>query len=771
VELSRTYIALAQAICTAEETSDVNVRREPILRVLFSFFPSPDVVVGLWLIDTDGRGDRYEATLWQVVRTENDATPSREYKSARIPVHAELLAKSFDLRDQATIRDTFKISLREPSVADQLVGSGAHGGSQVPLDEVLAPLVTREEGDVIGLLQIVAPADAVREVKDRYLAELAAVVDTIAASIVTGRRQRLTSALTEFQTSLPNAKTSADLAKALSAVLLKYCNALSCAIYRPIKSDVLECLADTTIEGLKESTSLRRGSFSFAMLERTAETDDGLLYFSDLTATPGDWASEKATSRLASELVRNFGPHVTSWLSYAVRGNTGAEGNGTVPILYIRLLTAPHESFLGGTFSKTAREMLQKLGIYVTELFSSLFLNEAITQVAAGASALRSKISTHFAQPELLLLEREYGKLIMNTINSVKQVYIAQRYNALPQETIRDCDGEVIDGLTHFSWDFAAEMGDHKEQLLSYHSLSTKEIDIPLYSPGEFDYGLRCVLAGRPFALYEWRVLGIIVGDLRLAELESLDFARKAREIAELRHTLRATLGGVRDHVNVLKDAYDVGLQAHRAGDDQTAIRQIFETAKFRKTLYRAFHSSELLNNQFANIQISMRDLTADALKRTDVNVSSLLKNLHIPFLPELERRRLRYINKTDEDAIAFCDEWLVQTTLFNLLDNAVKYSYPDNSITVAAADYGSYILITVENVGPQIEAKRQSEIFQPLNRFRGAEHSAGTGLGLAISKKIVDAHGGQITVKSQPFSTDGEGRAVTTFAVRLFRR
>jgi signal transduction histidine kinase len=95
---------------------------------------------------------------------------------------------------------------------------------------------------------------------------------------------------------------------------------------------------------------------------------------------------------------------------------------------------------------------------------------------------------------------------------------------------------------------------------------------------------------------------------------------------------------------------------------------------------------------------------------------------------------------------------------LSNLIGNAAKYGVRDGSserwIGVSAAAAGpDAIEIRVADRGPGIPSDERDRIFDPF--FRGARardaQIRGTGLGLSISKKIVEAHGGTISVSSQP--------------------
>ncbi|MBC7544268.1 MAG: PAS domain S-box protein [Candidatus Sericytochromatia bacterium] len=101
-----------------------------------------------------------------------------------------------------------------------------------------------------------------------------------------------------------------------------------------------------------------------------------------------------------------------------------------------------------------------------------------------------------------------------------------------------------------------------------------------------------------------------------------------------------------------------------------------------------------------------------------------------------------------------------------NLIGNALSYSPADSPVTVTLQDLGPTVTLAVNNRGDAIPAGDMARLFDPFKRAQEANEGIirkGLGLGLFICKSIVEAHGGQITVSSNP----GDG---TTFTVALPR-
>jgi two-component system sensor histidine kinase SenX3 len=99
-------------------------------------------------------------------------------------------------------------------------------------------------------------------------------------------------------------------------------------------------------------------------------------------------------------------------------------------------------------------------------------------------------------------------------------------------------------------------------------------------------------------------------------------------------------------------------------------------------------------------------------------------------------------------------------SAIFNLLDNAIKYSSPGSSVEVRATTDGGTVRMSVADHGigiPRRDLERIFERFYRVDRARSRE-TGGTGLGLAIVRHVASNHGGEVTVQSR----EGEGTTFT---------
>jgi signal transduction histidine kinase len=129
---------------------------------------------------------------------------------------------------------------------------------------------------------------------------------------------------------------------------------------------------------------------------------------------------------------------------------------------------------------------------------------------------------------------------------------------------------------------------------------------------------------------------------------------------------------------------------------------------------------------------------------------------------------RHRFELHVDPDAMldVHGDAEALSTALLNLLENAVKYSPEGGPIRVDVSGTAARVTITVRDEGIGISRAEQARIFEPFERGEAARDRQirGTGIGLALARGIARAHGGDITVDSEP----GRGSA---FRVTLPRR
>lgn len=156
-----------------------------------------------------------------------------------------------------------------------------------------------------------------------------------------------------------------------------------------------------------------------------------------------------------------------------------------------------------------------------------------------------------------------------------------------------------------------------------------------------------------------------------------------------------------------------------------------------------------LLNLVENLLSITRFDRNEITLKKESESVSDVISEA----LSHLGRKKDDFIVKTkieDETLCAKMDGKLISQVIFNLVDNAMKYSPCNTTVTVGAKAVTDYIEISVEDEGNGIKDEDKEKIFDMFYTVNNSitDGRRGLGLGLALCKAVVEAHGGEIEIK-----------------------
>ena len=120
-------------------------------------------------------------------------------------------------------------------------------------------------------------------------------------------------------------------------------------------------------------------------------------------------------------------------------------------------------------------------------------------------------------------------------------------------------------------------------------------------------------------------------------------------------------------------------------------------------------------------------------------------------------------VGDMSDDQRVWADRRQLVSAVFNLLDNAVKYSDDGALVEVRTICDGAFVTLEVEDRGIGIPARDIERVFERFYRVDRARsrRTGGTGLGLAIVRHVARNHNGEVAVRSR----EGEG---STFSIRL---
>ena len=161
--------------------------------------------------------------------------------------------------------------------------------------------------------------------------------------------------------------------------------------------------------------------------------------------------------------------------------------------------------------------------------------------------------------------------------------------------------------------------------------------------------------------------------------------------------------------------------------------------------------------------QINKLDFLIQALVKTsrlETGVIQLEKEEHFLYdtlaqamsgiLYSAEQKKIHVSVECPEDLCVSHDSKWTEEAIFNLLDNAVKYTPTGGHVNVSVAQWEMYVEIKVSDTGKGISESNQASIFKRFYREEEIHNQPGVGIGLYLTREIVTQQGGYVTVESQ---------------------
>jgi signal transduction histidine kinase len=223
-------------------------------------------------------------------------------------------------------------------------------------------------------------------------------------------------------------------------------------------------------------------------------------------------------------------------------------------------------------------------------------------------------------------------------------------------------------------------------------------------------------------------------------ELDSVEQLRREL-VANVSHELKTPITALRAHLENLLDGVEkpdpANLQIMLTQSDRLTrlVEQLLELSRLESGDLpfepRALPLSSLVTDVVSEVRVSRAD--------REVSVDNQVPAELAPVWADPER---------------------VHQVLFNLLDNAVRFTPPGGRVLVTAQRQNGSCEVTVADTGPGIPAEHLPRLFERFYRVDSARSAkdGGTGIGLAIARSVVEAHGGHIRAESEV----GRGSAFT---------
>lgn len=233
-------------------------------------------------------------------------------------------------------------------------------------------------------------------------------------------------------------------------------------------------------------------------------------------------------------------------------------------------------------------------------------------------------------------------------------------------------------------------------------------------------------------------------GDVALGWLLSLTDLSKEREAQQHRETMLRFLS---HDLRAPHSAILALLDVHNG--DSPIFAQIEQQVKRALNLTESFvqlAKAEADGYHFQPTLFAM--LVMDAFDQ--VAVIAQLKGIHL----------VHDLDEADEGMVS-ADQSLLTRALFNVLENAIKYSPSGTTVTLSHGSTQGWLECRISDQGPGIAPGDLPELFSQYRRFDSAQGSEGLGLGLTMVKAVIERHGGRVLCESEL----GKG---STFSLKL---
>jgi len=231
-------------------------------------------------------------------------------------------------------------------------------------------------------------------------------------------------------------------------------------------------------------------------------------------------------------------------------------------------------------------------------------------------------------------------------------------------------------------------------------------------------------------------ITGALVLFHDITELKKIDQVRRDF-VANVSHELRTPLSILRGYIETLLDSPETS----RA-----------EVSRILKVMERHSKRLDLLVDDL--LTLAQLESSNPNLQLGDIALSSFFRELIRDWEKKLATKRLKAVVDLPSDLPAIrADRARLQEALYNLLDNAVKYSRENGEIRLIARQRDEEMVLSVSDDGVGIagdELPRIFERFYRVDKARSHDSVRGTGLGLAIVKHIAQLHGGRVEAESE---------------------
>jgi heavy metal sensor kinase len=233
---------------------------------------------------------------------------------------------------------------------------------------------------------------------------------------------------------------------------------------------------------------------------------------------------------------------------------------------------------------------------------------------------------------------------------------------------------------------------------------------------------------------------------------EDAEVARLARTFNDLLDRLEASYKTEQRFVADASHELRTPLTVLR-GEIEVALRKVRSAEDYGEVLKSSKEEIERMSRLVENLLALAHADAGEAIgKREIVDLALVSREVCKKLLPLADAKRIALQVDAAEPAEVSGDSLALDRIIFNLVENAIRYSPPDEEVTVRTVADETRVKVEVVDTGQGIPAEQLAHIFDRFYRVDKARSRdfGGAGLGLSIAKSLVEAHGGRIEVHSE---------------------
>ena len=185
--------------------------------------------------------------------------------------------------------------------------------------------------------------------------------------------------------------------------------------------------------------------------------------------------------------------------------------------------------------------------------------------------------------------------------------------------------------------------------------------------------------------------------------------------------------------------------------NSEVILSKIRSPKEYQVSITQTLTQIDKLSNNMISLMDFAWSQSTDLLKTfKEIDLSQLLSEINNVALYVASPKNIKIESDIKEGVLVFGKEEKLYQAIYNIVDNAVKFTPENGKVFIELSKKGGQAVIKITDNGIGIDMEQQKDIFNRFYRTEQNKNTAGHGLGLAITDSIIKAHGGSIKIESK---------------------